>query len=205
MARPIFAPSRWGDRRRTRVGILGGSFNPAHAGHLHISEDAYRRMGLDEVWWLISPQNPLKPTAGMGEFEARLQAASAIADHPWIKVTGIEQALGSNRTWATLRVLKKRFPKVRFVWLMGADNLSQIPKWRRWSNIFQSVHIAVFDRSPYSYKALFGQAARRFAHRRLTSAHASAVWSKKRPMWMYAAQRRHGASSTEIRRSQPIA
>lgn len=82
MARPIFAPSRWGDRRRTRVGILGGSFNPAHAGHLHISEDAYRRLGLDEVWWLISPQNPLKPAAGMGEFEARLQAASATADHP---------------------------------------------------------------------------------------------------------------------------
>ncbi|NKB44233.1 MAG: nicotinate (nicotinamide) nucleotide adenylyltransferase [Alphaproteobacteria bacterium] len=182
-----------------KIGLLGGSFNPAHDGHLHISRDAKRRLGLDQVWWLVSPQNPLKPTAGMGPLSDRVAGAEAVATCPWIRVTDLEQNLGTDRTWKTLQLLRTRFPKAQFVWLMGADNLAQIPNWSRWSKIFQSVHVAVFDRSPYSHKALSGKAAWRFASRRLRAARPVALWQKKNPMWVYVAQRRHGASSTAIR------
>ncbi len=195
----MFSPSPWGDRRRMRIGLLGGSFNPAHDGHLHISAEAHRRLGLNQVWWLVSPQNPLKSSKGMAALEKRLSQARAVASEPWIHVTDIERRLGVTLTWQTLTLLRQRFPKTDFVWLMGADNMVQIPRWVRWSKIFQLVHIAVFDRSPYSHDALSGQAARRFAHRRLRSSRPLALWQKTRSTWVYVAQRRHSASSTAIR------
>jgi nicotinate-nucleotide adenylyltransferase len=182
-----------------KVGLLGGSFNPAHGGHMHISSDAKRRLGLDQVWWLVSPQNPLKSTTGMAILSDRVAGAEAAAMAPWIRVTDLEQDLGTDRTWKTLQMLRIRFPKVQFVWLMGADNLAQVPKWSRWSKIFQTVHVAVFDRSPYSHKALSGKASSRFSSRRLRASRPIALWQKKKPMWVYVAQRRHGASSTAIR------
>lgn len=195
----MLEPHRWGDHRNIKIGLLGGSFNPAHAGHLHISADAQRRLGLDQVWWLVSPQNPLKPTEGMAALADRTAGAREVATVPWIKVTELEQTLNVDRTWGTLEVLGTRFPKARFVWLMGADNLAQIHRWTRWQEIFQMVHVAVFDRSPYSHKALSGKASWRFASRRLRASRPMALWQKKKPSWVYVAQRRHGASSTAIR------
>lgn len=195
----MFTPSSWGDRRRMRIGVLGGSFNPAHGGHVHISREAYRRLGLDQVWWLVSPQNPLKPKSGMAPLNERMSQAKALPLPPWLQVVSLEQDFGTVRTWQTLRLLKKRFPKARFVWLMGADNLVQMPLWSRWSKIFQSVHVAVFDRSPYSHHVLNGKASRRFARLRLSATHGKAMWAKGSSRWVYFAQRRHAASSTHIR------
>lgn len=195
-------PNPWGDRNRRRIGLLGGSFNPAHAGHRHISLQAMRLLRLDEVWWLVSPQNPLKPKAGMAPQGQRIAEAARVARHPRIRVSGMEARLGTRFTADTLAVLTRRFPKARFVWLMGADNLLQIAQWDRWVNIFRTAAVAVFDRSPYSYKALAGKAARRFGSRRLPLRRARALAAKKPPAWVFLHLRRHPASATAIRRGQ---
>lgn len=191
--------SPWGDNRRARVGLLGGSFNPAHAGHRHISVEALKRLGLDEVWWLVSPQNPLKPRAGMAPLTERLAHARAVAAHPRIRVTDIERAYPSAYTAETLARLERAFPNVRFVWLMGADNLVQIPRWRRWTAIFHRVPVAILDRGPYSVPALTGQAARRFAASRLPAQRAQALAGREPPAWVFLPIRRHAASATAIR------
>ncbi len=200
-ARPAaLPPNPWGDRLRRRVGVLGGSFNPAHAGHRHVSLMALRRLALDEVWWLVTPQNPLKPVAGMAPKEQRLASAQAVARHPRIRVTLMEERLGTRYTADTLRALARRFPRTRFVWLMGADNLQQIPQWDRWARIFRSVAIAVFDRSPYSYKSLAGKAAQRFARCRVAAGRSGRVAELTPPAWVFLHMRRHPASATAIRR-----
>jgi nicotinate-nucleotide adenylyltransferase len=144
--------------------LLGGSFNPAHGGHLHISLMALQRLDLDEVWWLVSPQNPLKPIKGMAPFAKRVASAAALArGHGRISVSAIEAALGTTYTADTIRVLQRRFPHTRFVWLMGGDNLAQLPRWRQWEEIVESVPIAVFDRPETALMALAGKAAKRYA------------------------------------------
>ena len=156
----------WGLGHR-RIGLLGGSFNPAHGGHLHISRLALSRLDLDEVWWLVSPQNPLKPAAGMAPFAERLEAAARVAAaERRIRVSDIEARLGSTYTADTLKALRRRFPRARFVWLMGGDNLAQLPYWKRWQDIFRTAPIAVFDRPSTALTALAGIAARRFARAR---------------------------------------
>ncbi|MGG5810159.1 nicotinate-nucleotide adenylyltransferase, partial [Falsiroseomonas sp. CW058] len=124
-----------GDRRRRRIGLLGGSFNPAHDGHRHVAEAVRRALRLDEVWLLVSPGNPLKPRAGMAPLAARLASARAIADGRRIVATDIEAALGTRQTVATLAALRRRFPRARFVFVIGADNLVQLPRWRRWATL----------------------------------------------------------------------
>ncbi len=190
-------PPPFGDRRTRRIGVLGGSFNPAHAGHLHISREALKRLGLHQVWWLVSPQNPLKPERGMAPLAARLDAARTIATDTRIVVTALEQRLGDTRTARTLTALAQRYPAVEFVWLMGADNLAQMPRWWRWTRIFHAARVAVFDRSPYSYGALAGAAARRFAQAR--ARRPSTIWFRHPPAWTYVAIRRHPASATALR------
>jgi nicotinate-nucleotide adenylyltransferase len=185
----------WGNRRRTRIGLLGGSFNPAHEGHRHISLIALQQLKLDAVWWLVSPQNPLKPSAGMASQAERLIGARKIACHPRIIPSDIERHLGTRYTADTLAELTRRFPLVQFVWLMGADNLGQITRWRRWEKIFARAVVAVFDRSPYS-PALYGKAARRFAHCR-TEARRLVLNSP--PAWSFLRIRLHSASATAIR------
>jgi nicotinate-nucleotide adenylyltransferase len=185
--------------RRRRVGLLGGSFNPAHGGHLHISREALKRLDLDEVWWLVSPQNPLKPRAGMRSLEERLAGARALARHPRIKVTDIERRLGTAYTADTLAALKRRFPRLRFVWLMGADNLLQIPKWERWRNVFELVPIAVFARPSYSLSSLSGPAARRYARRRVPLRDARRLADTEPPAWVFLPIRLDARSATEIR------
>lgn len=187
----------FGDRRKQRIGILGGSFNPAHEGHLHISGAALKVLQLDQIWWLVSPQNPLKSPYTMAPLADRLQRAAAVAGDHRIVVTDLESRLGSTRTALTLSRLKQRYPAISFVWLMGADNLAQCPHWWRWTRIFQTTRVAVFDRSPYSYGALAGVAAKRFAEAR--TGKPSALWHRRLPAWTYIAIRRHPASATAIR------
>lgn len=179
--------------------MLGGSFNPAHDGHRHISLEALARLDLDAVWWLVSPGNPLKPLDGMAPLDDRLAFANTVAHHRKIQVTDIEWDLGTVYTADTLAALTARYPGVRFVWLMGADNLSQIDRWARWLQIFHTVRIAVFDRPGYSLRALAGKAARRFADARIAENRARALADFGPPAWVYLHVRRHSASSTRLR------
>ncbi len=191
------APNVWGDRRRRTIGVLGGSFNPAHDGHRHISLLALRRLRLHELWWLVSPQNPLKPAAGMAAQADRISAAQQLMQHPRVKVTGMEADWGTRYTADSLRQLCRRFPKSRFVWLMGADNLQQISHWQRWPSIFARVAVAVFDRSPYSRQAVASKAARRFARWRHTVP--GSLAAMRPPAWIFLTIRRHPASATQVR------
>lgn len=178
--------------------MLGGSFNPAHEGHLHISLEALKRLGLDEVWWLVSPQNPLKSAKGMASQAERIAGAEAMARHPRIKVTGMEAGWGTRYTADTLAMMRRRFPASRIVWLMGADNLNQISRWDRWTRIFKSVPVAVFDRSPYSRESMASKAARRFSPWRVAAP--GQLIRAALPSWTFMHIKRHPASATEIRR-----
>lgn len=133
----------------SRIGLLGGSFNPAHGGHRHISLEAMRRLRLDAVWWLVSPQNPLKETTGMAPLAARLGAALTAKRHPRIRPMALETVLGTRYTIDTLAAIERRFPQHRFIWLMGADNLYQFHRWRDWRGIARRVPIAVLARPGY--------------------------------------------------------
>ena len=188
-----------GRRGGMTIGILGGSFNPAHEGHRHISLEALKRLGLDRDWWMVSPQNPLKPAAGMAEFDDRLAGARRAARHPRIEVTDIEARLGTRYTAETLAKLRTRFPRHRFVWLMGSDNLSQIRHWRDWNKIFINHPLAVFSRSPYDSRALAGLAARRYRRRRISGDGVRGLGKATPPAWVFLAIRRHPASATAIR------
>lgn len=193
-------PSAWGDSRRRRIGLLGGSFNPAHAGHLHISRMALARLGLDEVWWLVSPQNPLKARSGMAPLHQRLESARRVATpERRLRIWAPEQSFRSSYTVDTLRTLRQRFPQVAFVWLMGADNLVQIPRWHRWTEIFGTVPVAILDRGPYSGAALAGQAAHRLAAARCPAWRAHRLADLPPPAWVFLPIRRHPASSTALR------
>lgn len=159
-ARPTrAAPGPAGDGRRTRIGLLGGSFNPAHAGHRHVAEAALRALRLDQVWLMVSPGNPLKPAAGMAPFAERLASARRVADGVRVIATDIEARLGSRFTHRTLALLRARFRRVAFVLLLGADNLLQLPRWRRWRDITRDATLAALPRPGYSRAALRGQAA----------------------------------------------
>jgi nicotinate-nucleotide adenylyltransferase len=183
-----------------RIGLLGGSFNPAHGGHLHISRLALRRLDLDEVWWLVSPQNPLKPEAGMAPFAERLARAEAVAAADRrIRVSAIEARLRTTYTADTLRALHRRFPRTRFVWLMGGDNLVQFPYWQRWQDIFHTVPVAVFDRPGTALTALAGKAARRFANARVPVTAARRLASMPPPAWAFFHTRLDSRSATGIR------
>jgi nicotinate-nucleotide adenylyltransferase len=185
---------------KRRVGLLGGSFNPAHEGHRHIAELALKHLGLDEVWFLVSPGNPLKRGDGMAPLDKRLASAAAQARHPRLRAVAIERELGTRFTADTLAALVRRFPRTSFVWLMGADNLTQLPRWERWSSIFHTVPIAVFARPTYSTNALAGKAAHRFSPARRRPLHEAArLASRKPPAWVFLHTRLHPASATSIR------
>ncbi len=186
-------------RRGRKIGILGGSFNPAHEGHRRISLEALKRLGLDEVWWLVSPQNPLKPRAGMADFLSRMKGARALARHPRIRVSDVERRLGTRFTADTLRRLARRFPRLRFVWLMGADNLLQIAQWKDWRRIFQTVPVAVFARPAYSLRASGAKAASRFAAARLREEAARGLAERRPPAWVFVHGRLSPQSASAIR------
>ncbi|MGE0155028.1 MAG: nicotinate-nucleotide adenylyltransferase [Reyranellaceae bacterium] len=195
----MLKPPGLGIGTRRRVGLLGGSFNPAHEGHRHVSLTALKKLGLDEIWWLVSPQNPLKPVAGMAPLDERLAQARRTARHRRIKVTDIETRLGTRYTADTIAALRRHFPRLDFVWLMGADNLAQIARWDRWQSIFEAVPIAVFDRPAYSLSALNAKAAQRFSLSRVAADEAAGLASRQPPAWSFIRCRLHPASATQIR------
>lgn len=183
------------------VGLLGGSFDPPHEGHLHISEQALKRVGLDRVWWLVTPGNPLK-TRGPAEIDRRLAACETLIDgHSRIEPTGIEAQLGTRYTADTLRMMQRRYPGVRFVWLMGADNLVEFHLWNQWVEIFNTVPIAVFARPGHQVKAGLSVAASRFSEARLDSRQAIALPHRGAPCWTLLTHPMRAQSSSAIRAS----
>ncbi len=182
-----------------RIGLLGGSFNPLHEGHLHVARIALRLLRLQQIWLLVSPGNPLKPAKGMAPFATRLQQAAAQVDGRRILATGIEAGLGTRYTADTLAALLIRFPRARFVWLMGADNLEQLPHWRHWRNIAAQVAIAVLPRPTYNHRALSGQAARTLRAMRLPARAAPVLANATPPAWVFLPTPQHTASATAIR------
>ena len=180
------------------IGLLGGSFNPAHEGHLHVARLARRRLRLDQVWLLVSPGNPLKPRRGMAPFSQRLAGARALGDGRRILASGIEASLGTHYTVDTLRQLLRRFPNARFVWVMGADILEQLPRWRRWLEIADRLSFAVLPRPDYTHRALAGQAARRLrSYRR--PAQESSLMPGRAPGWVFLPAPQNATSATSIR------
>jgi len=198
MGRP--PPNPWGDRRRVRIGLLGGSFNPAHAGHRHVATAALRHLALSEVWLMASPQNPLKPVAGMAPLAERLASAVRLAGRDRrLRPTAIETRLGTRYTADTLAALCRRFPRARFVWLMGADNLAQIDRWDRWAAIWHRVPVAILARGAYGGAVQSAKAARRFARFRRPARAAARLACCRPPAWSFLHLRRHPASSTALR------
>ena len=182
------------------IGLLGGSFNPAHAGHLYISRVARQRLRLDQVWWLVSPQNPLKTAAGMAPLADRLATARAVAKaDPAIRVTAIERDFATRYTVDTVTRLQAAVPGAKFVWLMGADNLRQISQWRRWPTIFRRLPVAVIARGTHDFPALAAPAAQRFAWARLPATAAPHLAQAEPPAWLFLPIRHHPASATKIR------
>lgn len=193
------APGRGQMWRGLRIGLLGGSFNPAHAGHRAISLHALKALRLDQVWWLVSPQNPLKSRQGMAALPERLTGARQTAAHPRIVATALESQLGTRYTAQTLRALILAFPRTRFVWLMGADNLAQIRHWKNWPQIFLRTPIAVFNRSPYCRQGLQGLAALRFRRFRIPVRAAAGLARRTPPGWVFFPAPLHPASATALR------
>ena len=182
-----------------RIGLQGGSFNPPHAAHRQLALLALKRLQLDRVWWLVSPGNPLKDTRELPSLATRIEAARKVAAHPAIEVTGIEAALNTRYTVDTIAALRRRFPNVRFVWLMGADNLAQFHRWRDWERIAAQIPIAVIDRPPDSFRALAAPAARALSKYRHNESRAARLADLPAPAWTYLHGMKSPLSSTELR------
>lgn len=182
-----------------RIGLLGGSFNPAHHGHRLISVEAMKRLQLDAVWWLVSPQNPLKSAEDMATLESRLKSARETADHPRIWVSDLERQLGTQYSIDTIQRLQRRFSSRQFVWLIGADNMVQMPAWRHWRDIFAAIPVAVFTRPSYSQRALAGLASERFRKARLKERSAALLAVTAPPAWVFLHTPLEPISSTAIR------
>jgi len=164
-----------------------------------VSLEALKRLRLDEIWWMVAPQNPLKPVKGMASFLARMAGALRLVRHPRIRVTDIEAQLGTRYTADTLAALRRRFSRTRFVWLMGADNLTQIRRWDRWQDIFRRVPVAVFDRPTYCLRALSGLAARRFKRSRVPPGSVRRLADRTPPAWAFVPIRLDPSSATALR------
>lgn len=187
-----------------RVGLFGGSFNPPHDGHVHVCEQALRRLELDWVWWLVTPGNPLKDTSELPSLAERIRACEAMIDDPRMKVTAIEAGLNSRFTADTLAHLDRRLPDIRLVWLMGADNLGQFHRWQNWRKIAALMPIAVIDR-PGSTMALHNaSAAKALSRYRLDEADAAELPSLKPPVWTFLHGPRSSLSSTALRRAAAL-
>jgi nicotinate-nucleotide adenylyltransferase len=186
-----------------RIGLFGGSFNPAHAGHVAVSEEALKRLQLDEVWWMVSPQNPLKPSADTADFKERLAHARALATHPRMWVTGLEAKLGTRTTAQTFEALRPMFELGQFVWIMGADSFAGLHKWNEWREIPATLPLAVFARPGWSLKALGSPAATLLASHRLDSSDAPLLAGMRPPAWVFLNMPLRYESSTEIRNRKP--
>lgn len=180
------------------VGLLGGSFDPAHEGHAHITREALKRFGLDRVWWLVSPGNPLKPK-GPAPLERRMARARLVMDHPRVDVTDIEARLGTRYTAETLARLRALYPDVRFVWLMGADNLAQFHLWQDWRAIMETVPVGVLARPGQRISARMSRASALYARYRIPGSQSQLLAQAKAPAWCFVNVAMTDASSTAIR------
>ncbi len=180
------------------VGLLGGSFDPPHEGHVHITRAALRRFGLDNIWWLVSPGNPLK-SRGPAPLAERMQAARALMHHPRVAVTDIEARLGTRYTAQTIAALRRAYPGVRFVWLMGADNLAQFHRWQHWRQIMDTVPIGVVARPGDRISARLSHAARIYRGSRLSGAASHLLGQMEAPVWCFINVPMSHQSSSAIR------
>ena len=186
-----------------RIGLLGGSFNPAHAGHRHISLEALKRLGLDEVRWLVSPQNPLKAAADIAPLAERVARAAIVARHPRIHVGSPELATGTRFTIDTVTRLQDLYPRARFVWLMGADILPELVRWRDWRGLFRRVPLAIFARPGFGARDLAQPAPRAFAAARIEPERAKTLATCEPPAWCFIPSRLEASSATAIRARRP--
>lgn len=188
------------DMNTQKIGLLGGSFNPAHLGHVYISLEALQLLGLDEVWWLVSPQNPLKNPTEIAPFALRMQQATVIAaPHPVIKVLDFEETTNTRYTFDTISTLKQHYPQHNFIWLMGADNLLQLPKWHKWQEIMHLIPIAVMNREQLKPACLAGEVATSFATNMIQNPNKLAT--SRPPAWLFLDIPPHPASASAIRQT----
>ena len=185
-------------RRNMKIGLLGGSFNPAHDGHIYISELALILLNLDEVWWLVTPQNPLKNSKA-NNLEKRLKYAKKIVKNSRIIIDALEIKYKNNYTANTLNTIVNQYKGTNFIWLMGADNLSEINKWYKWNYIFQLMPIAVFDREDYSYSVFNSIAGKRYYNKLYKTKNSVSIFNKKLPSWKFLRINKNLLSSTKIR------
>lgn len=190
-----------GPTRGLRIGLFGGSFNPAHSGHLHVAETAMKRLQLDWVWWIVARGNPLK--TAHGDFAERLASARAVAHHPRMIVTDIEARLGLTYTADTLAAIVARAPRAHFVWLMGADNMAGFHHWQDWQDIARTLPIAIIARPGVGPGARNSPFARRFAGSRIPSAAARTLAATPPPAWTYLTAPLDPSSSTALRAARP--
>jgi nicotinate-nucleotide adenylyltransferase len=180
------------------IGLLGGSFDPAHKGHAHITREALKRFGLDRVWWLVSPGNPLKEK-GPAPLPRRMKAARQVMDHPRVVVTDIEYRLGTRYTAETLKALQALYPGVTFVWLMGADNFATFHHWENWEWIIENVPLGILARPGERISARMSRAANHYAHHRIPGRQALRLSTAPAPRWCFVNVPLDSTSSTEIR------
>lgn len=178
---------------------MGGSFNPPHDGHREISLFALKRLRLSELWWLVTPGNPLKDHSELAEYDKRVAAARALSRHPRIKVSDFERREGVVYTAQTIAALQGAQPTFRFVWIMGADNLAGFHRWEDWRGILTSVPVAVLDRPGYRYKALASPAAMAFARSRIDEDDAASLADLEPPAWVFLSGPLNALSSTKLR------
>jgi nicotinate-nucleotide adenylyltransferase len=193
-----YATPAW---RGRRIGLFGGSFNPPHLGHRAIALAALKALKLDEIWWLVSPQNPLKDPRETSDFEKRLAQTRAIANHPRFVVTDLEARLGTRTTAETLASLGPMLRQGRFVWIMGADSFAGLHRWNRWKELPARLPLAVLDRPGQSLKALTSPAARLLARRKLRRSKAAKLIETKPPCWVFLKLPLRSESSSAIRQA----
>ena len=186
----------------SRIGLLGGSFDPPHAGHLLVARTALRRLRLDRLWWMVTPGNPLKDHGHLAPLARRIALSRALARHPRILVTGFEAAFHIRYTADTIRLLKRRRAGARFVWIMGADSLKTFHRWQSWEEIARAVPLAIIDRPGATLSPLSAPAARRFANARLPERDAALLPARTPPAWVFLHGARSPVSSTLLRRSR---
>jgi nicotinate-nucleotide adenylyltransferase len=196
---PMLLPRLPRHPARLRIGLLGGSFNPPHVGHRLISLTARKRLKLDRIWWIVTPGNPLKDTRGLPHQTQRMEACRQLMPEPFVDITGFEAEIGTRFTLDTLQYLKRRCPGVRFVWLMGADNLAQFHRWQGWREIARLMPFAVIDRPGATLKATAARAAHALGGARVKDHVAGALPRRKPPAWVFVHGRRSRQSSTALR------
>lgn len=185
-----------------RIGLFGGSFDPPHEGHALVARLALTRLRLDRLWWLVSPGNPLKDTRALPPMAARIAASRALARDPRMVVSGLEAEIGARYSYETLAYLRAHCPGVRFVWIMGADNLLHFHRWRKWREIAQLAPVAIIDRAGATLRAVNAQAAQVLAHARLDERDAGRLAALTPPAIVYLHGPRALQSSTALRRAQ---